>query len=241
MAVDLRMFQRNEQVPATMSSADVQHQRFSPYADNGGSIAAIAGEDYAIIAGDTRLSAGFNIYTRKQTKLFQLTPHTVFGSTGCWCDVLTFVKMMEAKLRMYSYEHNKTMTTEAISQLVSVMLYHKRFFPYYITNVVCGLDENGKGVIYSYDPVGHRDSVICSGTGSASTLIQPLLDNQAARKNIADPEEAKKKLSKEEAINLIRDAFNSATERSIQCGDSISMSIVTKKGIESLEFALRKD
>ncbi|CAG2055345.1 unnamed protein product [Timema podura] len=38
---------------------------FSPYADNGGSIVAIAGEDYAIIASDTRLSSGFSIYTRE--------------------------------------------------------------------------------------------------------------------------------------------------------------------------------
>jgi 20S proteasome subunit beta 6 len=31
-------------------------RRFSPYSDNGGSLVAIAGEDYAVIASDTRLS-----------------------------------------------------------------------------------------------------------------------------------------------------------------------------------------
>jgi hypothetical protein len=30
--------------------------RFSPYADNGGSLVAIAGDDYAVIASDTRLT-----------------------------------------------------------------------------------------------------------------------------------------------------------------------------------------
>jgi len=36
------------------------------------SVVAIAGEDYAVIASDTRLSAGYQIYTREQPKLFNL-------------------------------------------------------------------------------------------------------------------------------------------------------------------------
>ena len=36
------------------------HERsFSPYSDNGGSLVAIAGDDYAVIASDTRLSGHF--------------------------------------------------------------------------------------------------------------------------------------------------------------------------------------
>ena len=33
-------------------------RRFSPYNDNGGSTVAIAGENYAIVASDTRLTDG---------------------------------------------------------------------------------------------------------------------------------------------------------------------------------------
>lgn len=49
----------------------VGHQ-FSPYTSNGGSIMAIHGEDYCVIAGDTRQSEGYNIQTRYKPKVFRL-------------------------------------------------------------------------------------------------------------------------------------------------------------------------
>ncbi|GBL77417.1 Proteasome subunit beta type-1, partial [Araneus ventricosus] len=63
------------------------------------SIVAIAGEDYAIIASDTRLSTGYSIYSRNQPKLFKLSDKTVLGSAGCWCDVLTLTRIVEARLK----------------------------------------------------------------------------------------------------------------------------------------------
>ena len=55
---------------------------------------AIAGEDFCVIASDTRLSGhGYAILSREQPKLFKLSETTVLGSTGCWCDILTFCKV----------------------------------------------------------------------------------------------------------------------------------------------------
>lgn len=45
---------------------------FNPYSDNGGTILAIAGEDFAVVAGDTRQSEGYNIQTRYAPKVFRL-------------------------------------------------------------------------------------------------------------------------------------------------------------------------
>lgn len=81
-------------------------------------------------------------------------------------------------LQMYKHEHQKEMTTPAAAQMLSIMLYHKRFFPYYVSNILAGLDENGKGCIYSYDPIGHCEKTTYRAGGSAGALLQPLLDNQ---------------------------------------------------------------
>jgi 20S proteasome alpha/beta subunit len=36
----------------------------------------------------------------------------------------------------------------------------------------------GKGVVYSFDPVGSYERQVCRAGGSAAALIQPFLDNQ---------------------------------------------------------------
>lgn len=133
-----------------------------------------------MIASDSRLSAGYSIYTRDQSKLFKLSDKCILGSGGCWCDILTFTRFLEARMKMYLHEHHKPMSTPAVAQLIVTMLYHKRFFPYYISNILAGLDEEGKGCIYSYDPVGHCERVQYRSGGSGSALLQPLLDSQAS-------------------------------------------------------------
>ena len=47
-------------------------RRFNPYSENGGTILAIAGQDFCVIAGDTRQSEGYSIQTRYAPKVFRL-------------------------------------------------------------------------------------------------------------------------------------------------------------------------
>lgn len=95
-SIDVRMTQKEKEknsaltsVISTFGNGEKKLDRWSPYADNGGSIVAIGGDGYVLIASDTRLASGFSIYTRDQPKLFKLTDETVLGCTGCWCDILT--------------------------------------------------------------------------------------------------------------------------------------------------------
>nr|QBH72811.1 proteasome subunit beta type [Franklinothrips vespiformis] len=217
----------------------MQHQRFSPYSDNGGSIVAISGDDFAVIGSDTRLSSGYSVCTRNQSKLFQLTDRTVLGSSGCWCDTLTLTRTLVARLQMYQHEHQKDMTTPAVAQLISTMLYYKRFFPYYVSNVLAGLDANGKGVVYHYDPIGHMEKHVCFAGGSSGALLQPLLDNQIDYKNqenvVPEP------ISLERALAVVKDVFISAAEREIHTGDTIMINIIDKNGIREEKVELRKD
>ncbi|KAG5329242.1 PSB1 protein, partial [Acromyrmex charruanus] len=217
----------------------VRKVNFNPYSDNGGSVVALAGDDFCVIAADTRLSTGFTIHTRNQDKLFPLSDTTILGCSGCWCDTTTLTRLLSARMQMYKHEHQKEMSTPAAAQMLSIMLYHKRFFPYYVSNILAGLDENGKGCIYSYDPIGHCEKTTYRAGGSAGALLQPLLDNQIGYKNQEGVTPAP--LTQEKAIAILKDVFTSAAERDIYTGDGITIKIITKDGIEISSFALRKD
>lgn len=75
------------------------------------------------------------------------------------------------------------------------MLYGRRFFPYYVYNILGGIEEDGashtssltaplirrpgSGAVYSFDPVGSYEREACRAAGAAQSLVQPFLDNQA--------------------------------------------------------------
>ena len=58
-------------IPQQYSGHPMQ-RHFDPYSSNGGTILAIAGKDFSVIAGDTRQTEGFNIQTRYAPKVFRL-------------------------------------------------------------------------------------------------------------------------------------------------------------------------
>ena len=151
---------------------------------------------------------------------------------------------------MYKYHHGKEISVHACAQRLSHILYNKRFFPYYVQAILGGIDEEGKGALYSYDPVGSYEREQSRSAGAASSLITPFLDNQVNLKNQYDPQSAQG-LDKEPRIpqplprgqveQLVKDAFTSAVERHIEVGDGLQMTIITKDGIEESFSPLKKD
>mmetsp|Transcript_328 Transcript_328/g.315 ORF Transcript_328/g.315 Transcript_328/m.315 type:complete len:246 (+) Transcript_328:41-778(+) len=213
-------------------------RKFNPYDFHGGTTIVIAGDDFAIVAGCTRMSSGYEIVSRNQTKLFEVTDRTVLASVGCLSDIDTLRRNLSAQAFEYENNNNRVMSVSAAAQLLSVTLYYRRFFPYYAFNLLAGLDENGKGAVYGYDAVGsyQRDKYGAMGTGQ--TFIIPLLDNLVGHKNRCDPETP---LTLDEAISIVKEVFVTATERDIYTGDSVEIKVIKKEGISTEIFQLKKD
>ena len=170
--------------------------------------------------------------------------NVVLGTAGFRGDITTLQKLLRAKLTQYEHQHGVTMKAHAVGQMLGNTLYGRRFFPYYTWNVVAGLDEDGVGVVYSYDPVGNYERVRVSVTGSGESLIQPLLDNQLERQHQqlgAKPPPLCTDLSLQETVDLVKDAFYSAGERDIRTGDAVEICIITKDGIKIESFPLNID
>jgi len=226
--------------PAKVAAETSQPMQFawSPYVDNGGTTLAVAGKDFCVIAADTRMSVGFSIHTRNQSKMSKLTGKCVIASSGMQSDIKTLHKTLESRITQYRQHHHKDMSTPALAQMLSNTLYYRRFFPFYSFNVVGGLDEQGRGCVYSYDAIGSFERNSYSSSGSGQTLVIPLLDNQVAFRN---QNREKKDLTLDEAVNLVKDAMTSAGEGDIYTGDGVEIFKITKDGITSEKFALKFD
>jgi 20S proteasome subunit beta 6 len=60
-------------MPDMSAISNPQQRQFNPYTENGGTILAVAGADFTVIAGDTRQSEGYSIQTRYASKVFRLS------------------------------------------------------------------------------------------------------------------------------------------------------------------------
>ena len=142
------------------------------------------------------------------------------------------------------------MSVTACAQRLSHILYNKRFFPYYVHAILGGLDDEGKGALYSYDPVGSYEREQCRAAGAAASLIMPFLDNQVNFKNQYQPgsgtghdlqARVAEPLPRDHVEELVRDAFTSAVERHIEVGDGLQMMIISREGIQETYTPLKKD
>ncbi|KAA6415369.1 MAG: proteasome component [Lasallia pustulata] len=213
------------QTPIIAVAGNREHG-FYPYTDNGGSTLGITGSDFAILAGDTRSTSGYNINTRYAPKVFRIGgddetgagAHLVLSVVGFAADGQALKERLDMVVKMYRYQHGKKMSVKACAQKLSTILYQKRFFPYYVHAILGGLDEEGKGALYSYDPVGSYEREQCRAAGAAASLIMPFLDNQVNFKNQYIPASGE-----------------------VEVGDGLQMLVITKEGIEEIFEPLKKD
>jgi len=102
--------------------------------------------------------------------------------------------------------------------------------------VLAGVDEEGKGCVFSYDAVGSFERVPYSSSGSGVQLVQPFLDNQVGWKNSARVFD-----NSGEVVDLVKEALTSAGERDIHTGDNADLVIVNSEGVFWEKFELKFD
>ncbi|KAG4300935.1 hypothetical protein PCANB_002739 [Pneumocystis canis] len=220
---------------------------FNPYDSNGGLSIAIAGEDYVILAGDTRQVRSYSIQSRYQPRVFDIGDNLVVSACGFSGDCNDVMRVLRKRIMLYYNKHNRKLSVKSAARLIQTILYGRRFFPYYSYIVIVGIDEEGKGAIYTFDPVGSYERVSYQAAGGSASLIFPLLDNQVGKKNQYETVNGclqsctPAPIPLDQAMKLIKDSYNSVAERHIEVGDGFQAFIVTRDGVHIEKYSLKRD
>lgn len=102
---------------------------------------AISGDDFIILGCDTRISRGYDILTRNDSKIKKLSKNCYLMSFGMMADRLNLWKKMEREVELYEFKTNRKPSLDSFSHLLGNILYEKKNFPFYTFNLVAGFDS----------------------------------------------------------------------------------------------------
>ncbi|TIA69901.1 hypothetical protein E3P77_02812 [Wallemia ichthyophaga] len=189
---------------------------------------------------DTKPKSGDCWYTSYPTQFTILSTQrnekATIAANGFAADCKQLVKRVKWRLETYKHAHNREMPLKSIARMVQTMLYGKRFFPFYSYVIIGGIDDDGTGAVYGFDPVGSYERETCRAAGAAQSLLQPFLDNQIYFRNQqpADPTNPPipGTLPLDNVLAIVTDSFTGATERHIEVGDALEMYVVTNSNCD---------
>eukprot|EP00569_Conticribra_weissflogii_P006217 CAMPEP_0171338864 /NCGR_PEP_ID=MMETSP0878-20121228/7587_1 /TAXON_ID=67004 /ORGANISM="Thalassiosira weissflogii, Strain CCMP1336" /LENGTH=234 /DNA_ID=CAMNT_0011840691 /DNA_START=206 /DNA_END=909 /DNA_ORIENTATION=- len=161
---------------------------------NGAAVIAMAGKDCVGIASDNRLGIQYQTVAMDFKKVFKMNDTLFVGLAGLATDVQTLDQLLRFRMNLYELREERTMTPQVFTNLLSNILYEKRFGPYFAEPVVAGLDEKGSPYLATMDLIGAiettKDFVVsgtCDGNlyGMCETLYKPDLGKEELFETLA--------------------------------------------------------
>jgi len=198
---------------------------------NGGAIIAMAGKNCVGIASDNRLGIQLQTVAMDFKKVFKMSDKIFVGLAGLATDVQTLDQLLRFRKDLYELREDREMSPKTFSNLLSNILYEKRFGPYFVEPVVAGLNEKGEPFLSGMDligaPVDTKDFVVTgSCTGNLLGMCETLY------KDNMEPDDLFETLAQALLASVDRDAIS---------GWGGVVHIVTKDGVMSKELKGRMD
>jgi len=192
---------------------------------------AMAGKDCVGIASDNRLGIQLQTVATDFRKVFGLNDKLFVGLAGLASDVQTVHQILKFRQDLYELREEREMTPSVLSNLLSNLLYEKRFGPYFVEPIVAGLTKENKPFLSGMDLIGapvYTDDFVVSGTctgnlyGMCETLYKP-------------------EMAPDELFETLAQALMASTDRDAYSGWGGIVHIVTKEGVTTREVKGRQD
>ena len=153
------------------------------------------------------------------------------GLAGLATDVQTLRNTLKFKLALNELREERVMKPEAFSALLSHMLYEKRFGPYFVEPVVCGLKDDGSPFLCGMDLIGapvYTDDYVVSGT------CTPNLNGMC--ESMWRPD-----MAPDELFETISQCLLASVDRDALSGWGAVVHVITPQGITSKSLKGRMD
>ncbi|KAJ1933053.1 proteasome core particle subunit beta 3 [Linderina pennispora] len=198
---------------------------------NGSAVVAMVGKNCVAIAADKRLGQRALTVDMNFQKVFPITDRTYIGLPGLATDVKTLYDRFRFNVNLYRQREERIIEPKTFSNLVSHMLYERRFGPYFVEPVIAGLDKDNKPFVCGMDLIGcpnYAEDFIVSGTASDNLF--------GMCESLWEPD-----LEPEELFETISQALLNAVDRDAMSGWGAVVHVITKDGVITRDLKGRMD
>ncbi|KAF4510607.1 hypothetical protein G6O67_002483 [Ophiocordyceps sinensis] len=202
----------------------------------GTSVVAIKFKDGVVMAADNLASYGSLARFTDVKRLRPFAKTSIVGFSGDVSD-MQYLNRHLTELALYeAYDSPSSpadgtaprLSAANLHRYLSKLLYRRRsdFDPLWNHLLVAGLDDAGEPFLAAADLLGSTYSAPSLATGFGAMLAQPMM-----RRHAPD-EDAARKLSRQEAVDIVKECMKVLFYRDARSLDKYSLAVVTKDGVE---------
>jgi 20S proteasome subunit beta 7 len=165
-------------------------------------------------------------------RLRKFNDQVVVGFGGDVSDMQYLDRLLNSLDIRENYSSNDTpLSAKNLHTYLAKVMYKRRsdFNPLWNHLLIAGLDGESKPFLASADLLGTTFTSPTLATGFGAHLAQPIL-----RRTLPD-EESVAKVSKEQAVELVKECMKVLFYRDARSMDKYSISVITKEGVEMKE------
>jgi len=199
---------------------------------NGSAVVAMAGKNCVGIACDKRLGVNrFQTISTDFQKAFKMTDKCFVGLAGLATDVQTLHSHLQYRINLYTLREEREMRAKVVSNLISSVLYGRRFAPWFVCPVVAGLTDDNEPVLSAFDFIG------------ASTTAEDFVVSGSASEQLYGVCESfwKPEMNPEQLFETLSQCMLAAVDRDCLSGWGATVHIMTGDKILTRQLRARMD
>jgi len=172
-----------------------------------------------VLASEKRVTYGSMVMSKTGKKVFKITDKIGAACAGLVSDMQILTREVEAQAKLFALDAKRPMTVKAAAKVMSNVLFNRRMIPLIIQTIVGGIDDDGPA-LYVLDVLGSLLPDKYAAVGSGAQMATGVLEQGYT-----------KKMTLQDAKNLVLKAIKSAIRRDVMSGNGIDLLIITKDGI----------